>query len=516
MLIYHCGASKNNTAIRALSILLLALTAMSNVTIKPVHAQNLQEFLQTAYDTHPVLKSHLRQALRNYEGAYGAVAERFLPRLDYQYSHQYARIDPKAGSTYDPLSLTPAQQATLSPELQIAYRNRIRGFSYYNKSTTARLSLQQNLFRSFQDYHELHRFLNTAEMAKLDYHGSEQDFLSTAIDVYLATIRTERIVNLRRANRQALQERYDVVLRLYEVNDATETDLQQSIARLANANAELRNAESQYQQALASFRDLGNGEPNQLQIPDLPDNLPESQEQGESLVNQNNFAIRSAEAAQKATKSAYKQVLASTGISVDLNLSYQRRENSRATRGGLQASVQDPFASLTDENTTTTGIILSLPLYDPAASSRIRNAYQALLFANDGYAARKRENIRQFRSQWAQHKSAIERTQYLAEATIAAEKSVQNVIQQQRAGLRLIVDVLDEQTRLVNAQVAYQQARFDQLSSAYQILLENGRLTAAKLGLNNLYDQQIDSYYKHQKAWGSLPGLYTLGKQLNK
>ncbi|HEX4509855.1 MAG TPA: TolC family protein, partial [Burkholderiaceae bacterium] len=88
------------------------------------------------------------------------------------------------------------------------------------------------------------------------------------------------------------------------------------------------------------------------------------------------------------------------------------------------------------------------------------------------------------------------------EAQVAADtRALEGVKQEQAAGERSVLDILNAQQELVAAEVAAAQARHDTTVAAYRLLWATGQLTAADLRLAVRAYDPVAHYDDDAGAW---------------
>src|SRR5690625_751027 len=86
----------------------------------------------------------------------------------------------------------------------------------------------------------------------------------------------------------------------------------------------------------------------------------------------------------------------------------------------------------------------------------------------------------------------------------AAEVALEGVRDEVSVGSRTVLDLLDQEQELLDAQVNRVRAQRDEVVASYRLLAAVGRLTAAELGLNvPIYDPEWD-YEAVEDAWYGL------------
>jgi len=86
----------------------------------------------------------------------------------------------------------------------------------------------------------------------------------------------------------------------------------------------------------------------------------------------------------------------------------------------------------------------------------------------------------------------------------AAELAVEGVIEEQRVGQRTRLDILDQQSDLINAQITLAEARRNQLVFSYTVIAAVGRLNARDLNLQIALHQPERHYKKVKDKWFGL------------
>ena len=89
---------------------------------------------------------------------------------------------------------------------------------------------------------------------------------------------------------------------------------------------------------------------------------------------------------------------------------------------------------------------------------------------------------------------------------LGAARLLEGVSKEQQVGGRTVLDVLNAEQELLNAQVALVSSQRNAVVAAYQVLASDGALTAKALGLKvKLYDP-LAHYNDDAAAWVGLGG----------
>jgi outer membrane protein TolC len=178
---------------------------------------------------------------------------------------------------------------------------------------------------------------------------------------------------------------------------------------------------------------------------------------------------------------------------VSLSLQYQYAKNSSVI-GILSPSVTQREASVF--------VQVTVPLYQGGAEyAAVRQAKElrSQSLANVTDADRQVREIAQ--SAWGIFTSARASIASNEMAVQANQGAVMGVLQEQRAGERSILDILNAQQELLSGEIGLANAQHDATVAAFQLLASTGQLTARSLALDvELYDP-LKHYHRDAAAW---------------
>ena len=336
--------------------------------------------------------------------------------------------------------------------------------------------------------------------------GTESSVFSQVVAAYNDVLRDTAIVQLNRANVRNLEVNLRSTQDRFEVGDVTRTDVAQSEARLAQARADLRNAEANLIGSKERYIQQVGEAPDELAPPPPLPGLPVSADEAVSVAVKENpdiaAALKHSEAAGLDVKSSHAARL--PVISGFGNLT--RNDNF----GG--AIVPPGFPRQPSEQTSgVIGARLTLPLFQggrPAAQIRQAQARQSAAMENQ--VATERSVVQQVRAAFASWKASLDVIKS-AEAAIAANGlSLQGVRAENSVGNRTIIEVLNAEQELINAQVQLATARRNAYVAGFTLLAAMGQAEARDLDLGGvaLYDSR-DNYNKVKGKffdWDDRPG----------
>jgi outer membrane protein len=267
----------------------------------------------------------------------------------------------------------------------------------------------------------------------------------------------------------------------FEVGELTRTDVAQAEARASGAISSLVAAQGILESSRATFRRVIGQEPlNLSRVPALAA-LPEDVEGARLIALEENpvirQAIRSEEASRAAVEVAKGVILPSVNLSSSLSRSYNTSSfNYRSDAASLTATV-------------------TVPLYQSGSEySKIRQAKQTNSQRRIDIETQRRSVIESVTQAWATLNSATEQIRANVDQVIAAEVALDGVQQEAEVGARTVLDVLDAEQELLNAQVALVRTERDEFVAGFDLRVALGRLSAEQLGLPVAIYDPISNY----------------------
>ncbi len=444
----------------ALAPLLVAYPFQAN-------ALSLREALATAYATNPQIES-ARANLRATDEEVAKANAGWRPNLSLSGSEGFQNI------------------ITDQPSHSESDRNQLSGTA----------SLTEPLFRGGRTVAEIRRAKALVRAGQAQLVNAEQTVLLDAATAYMDTVRDTANLEYRRGNVQVLQDQLDADNTQLNAGAITQTDVQQTQARLATARAGLSVAQGQLAASRAKF-ERAIGRPAEMleampALPSLPATLDEAVIQAVAMAP----ALITAQENSRAADYAIDQATAALLPQVSLSLQYQYGKNSSQI-GFISPKITQRDASVY--------LQVTVPLYQGGAEyAAVRQAKEqrSQSLANVTDADRQVREVAQ--SAWGIFTSARDSIATNELAVQANQTAVMGVLQEQRAGERSILDILNAQQELLSGQIGLANAQHDATVAAFQLLASTGQLTAKSLALNApLYDP-LKHYNRDASAWVGL------------
>ncbi len=453
-----------------------------------MHSLDFKSYLQQAYKTHPTLTEAFHQLSGSalYESSATAA---FLPTINFSSGVQSSNQNPREATNHSNF-FTGINSSYVNP-------------SNINHGWKNGIDLSYNIFNNFRDVEQFNRTIKNAQQAFYTFKSAEIQFIIGATNAYLELIKTSKIINHRIASYNSLLENFNNINRKFEIDDASISDLEQSRARLAIADADLTTGKLQGEQALAEF--VAYYGQNNFEALELLNALGEFEKNETSLVKQahENSSYRLASYyGYLASKSEYQVALLEFGVKIDLSASIDDQRSITKTRGTAPESASRNL-------TKTIGAQLTIPLYNPSSSAQINQKYEAMRKEEQSLLKTERELTRDIKKAYANYLNAESQIKAYEVAVKSAEISLDTIRKQKNLGLKLVIDVLEAEKELINVQVYLEQSRIDKIKYHYEILGRIGVLNSSLFGIDNEFNYKVSEAMENA-AWQNMPSLFTL------
>lgn len=442
----HCGPeiktrSCRKFSVRRLVVLYAAVAASVCSGISAAGAESLQEALSSAYLFNPTLKA-ARAQLRATDEEVPRAKSGYRPTVIGEVTQGYDYVDPNV----------PGASEDTYP----------RSYS---------VTLNQPIFRGFQTVNAVKGAEALVEAGREDLRLSEQNVLLSAVTAYVDVVRDQAILNLRQNNLRVLNEQLRATQDRFEVGEVTKTDVAQARARVSGASSAISAAKANLQTSRATYAQIIGNMPGTLRDPGPSRLVPPALEQAIGIGEGENPQILSAIFRERAQDHAIKQTKGELLPSVNLQANYSYSEESAS--------------ALSDQTevATVTGVV-TVPIYQAGeVSARIRQNIETrsqLRHQIDEARESVRANVISAWGVFVAARAQIVSDQAQVEANQVALAGVR---EEEKVGQRTVLDVLDAEQELLNAQVALATSRRDLAVASYALLSAIGRLSAGSIGL---------------------------------
>lgn len=328
----------------------------------------------------------------------------------------------------------------------------------------------------------------------------EGDVFTEAVAAYMDVIRDRAIVELNNNQVRVLSTNLEATRDRFQIGDLTRTDVAQSEARLSLGRSSLATAQGRLSSSEENYRRVIGRHPDALAPPPPLPPLPATPDQAVQIALANNpdlIAItRQAEAAGYDVRSVRGTRLPTVSAIGSANY-------ARTLSGGAGFNPNTGQSGSLSGTATSVGVQGRLPFYQgglPAA--RIRQAQAIEGQTLEQRIATERAVVANTRSAFAVYQASLDAITSNQVAVSSNELALEGARAENSVGTRTILDVLNAEQELLNAQVALVSARRDAYVAGFQLLNTLGQAQADTLGLDGgpLYDP-LGNYRRVAGDW---------------
>ncbi|MEQ1542074.1 MAG: TolC family outer membrane protein [Novosphingobium sp.] len=333
------------------------------------------------------------------------------------------------------------------------------------------------------------------EAGQADLRGVESGVFTQAVAAYMDVILNEAVVGLNRSNVDRLKVNLQATRDRFEIGDLTRTDVAQSESRLALAEGQTRGAEANLISARERYIQVIGKAPEALEPPPPLPGMPTSVDAAVQVALDSNPDLI---AARERSKAAGFDTSASGAdrlpkISVFAGADRGDYLGSNKVPGQVQATTSSQV-----------GIRATIPLFQgglPAARRRQAQAREGATLEQE--IGTEREVIAATRAAYASWQATTEIITSSQTAVDAALLSLEGVRAENTVGNRTILDILNAENELLNAQVQLVTAKRNAYVAGFSLLSAMGKAESRDLGLDGgaFYDPDTNYNRVRNAIW---------------
>jgi outer membrane protein len=439
---------RNDYAWAAFSRAALAGLAIALTGIGPASAQSLDETLSLAWRTNPLIAAERAQYRAVGEGVAQARAAG-LPQISAR--ADYSKVDIE--QTVNAAVIGGGAGGSAS-----------RSFNLETRS--AAVEGEQVIFAGLRNLNAIReaKALRKAGHARLV--SVEQDTLLQAAEAYFDVVRDMQVLTATKANLEVLAREFNEATALFDVGEATKTDVAQTDARLALARAQLADAETALAVSRDRFAEIVGRYPETLDPnPALPE-APADAESAKALAREFAPALIEAQMREEASRRALAVAKGQFSPTVSATAGYRYAE--------------EPSSFINEDEQFAYGLRVTAPIFLGGLNlSRTREARAVHEADESRVVAAERRVDADVNAAWLRLQAAQTKILSATKAVAANELALGGVRREEEVGSRTTLDVLDAEQEYLDAQVALASARRDAGAATFSLLAAIGVLTAA-------------------------------------
>jgi len=315
-----------------------------------------------------------------------------------------------------------------------------------------------------------------AEQADAELETVDQGLISRVINAYLDVLQEQADVTFVLADKEATARQLEQAQRRFEVGLITITDVEEAQAALDQVNADEVVQRNDVDAALEALREITGESYRDLyglsaRVPLAPPEPSAPEVWVQAALSNNPGVIASTLGADIARKDVEFEK-ADRLPTLDLQAAVSHNRNNRS----------DPKSI----NDASIGVVLNVPLYQGGAiASRIREAAFRFEAAKENLEGDQREVVRRVQDAYRNVLAAISLIEAQDQARTSARSSLEATEAGYEVGTRTIVDVLDAQRVLFNAERNYQIGRIAYIRNLVALEAAAGTLSEEEVVLIN-------------------------------
>ncbi|EJN27323.1 type I secretion outer membrane protein, TolC family [Pseudomonas sp. GM78] len=330
--------------------------------------------------------------------------------------------------------------------------------------TQSELRLRQMLFDGFNTANEVERTKGVVNSRAYYAQGTAQDLALRTIEVYLEVLKRRELVTLAKNNLQAHLRVNDQIGLRTQRGIGSNADADQSTARRALAENNLDTAEVDLADAESNFAAVVGRLPDELEAPssirgELPASLTDAQQ---SMVDNNPY-LKSAQADVQSAESQYEVAKSPFYPRFDAEAAVGANNNIAGEEG--------------HDNEWRVGVVMNYNLFRGGSDkarlqSDAHKINQAMDIRNNALR-QLNENIHLAWNAMVNAKKQTPTAREYAETSRRVRVAYQD---QFGLGQRTLLDLLDSENELYNANRRYTEVRYTEEFSMYRVLANMGQL----------------------------------------
>jgi len=342
-------------------------------------------------------------------------------------------------------------------------RGRGQGEVHLNRDE-ARLDVRQMLFDGMETKNEVDRQEARTNSRAFSVYSAAENTGLDAVEAYLNVLRRQNLVELAQTNLEAHQRTHDQIMLRSERGVGRRADMDQSLGRLALAEANLMSEQSNLRDAETSYIRVVGMDPESLSQPDSPISLiPQTRDEAIATAFDNHPTLRLA--AFDVESAQAQHATAKAPFYPDLHLEVGTRADHDID--GQEGKDKDIYAMLRLR-------------YNLANGGRDTARREETAFLINQAAEIRNNTHRQVeesvRLSWNAWETVKRQMSFRRQHVESSEKSRDAYQQQFSLGQRTLLDLLDSENEVFRARTALVNTQYDEMFAMYRILNSMGML----------------------------------------
>jgi len=339
--------------------------------------------------------------------------------------------------------------------------------------STASLSVNQNLFNGYLTHSTVRTARLNKALAEMTLEGTLQNTLFEGVAAYIDILRQLHLVQLSANNEATISRQLNLEDERVQRGSGIAVDVLQAKSRLQLAKERRITFESALEDAVSRYIQIFDHAPNIEAMTDpVPpvEMIPSELERAIEIAILENPAIANSAISAEVVRERRRMVRSEYAPTIDLTGSMNYEKDNAGTLGTRRDYSVIMSASWTLFSGFSTAAGISQATYDYGAS---RNNHDQTID----------KVIEQVKLSWQALLTQRSRLELLENAVNIATEVFTSRKKLREAGKETVINVLDAENEVSNAQINYLAASYDERTAIYQLLLSMGRLNPTYLKL---------------------------------
>lgn len=353
---------------------------------------------------------------------------------------------------------------------------------------TSSLTVNQPLYRGGRTLADTRRAETAIQGERARLFATEQTILVAAVTAYMNVVQGQAVLELTANNERVLRRQLDAARDRFSVGEVTRTDVSQAEARVERAVASRVQSEGTLAVSRANYARVVGEAPAVLAQPPLPEGLPTGIAAATEAARVNNPEVVAADFSEQSQLATVRLTVGELYPRANLVGTLQRDLDTNSE------------GSLFEQSRVVAELVV--PLYQAGGvEARVRQQKQVASQRRLELDDTRRRAIEFTTQNYEALETAGARLGALDAQIRASQIALDGVEQEAQVGTRTVLDVLDAEQELLDANVQFVQSQRDQIVAAYNLLAGMGIATAEALGLPvDLYDFRAN-YFAVRDKW---------------
>lgn len=354
------------------------------------------------------------------------------------------------------------------------------------------LNVTQSVFSGFRTVHAVSEAEAMVRAGREQLRSVEQQILLDAVTSYADVVRDQALVRLREAHVGVLSRELAGVRERRAVREVTRTDVAQTEARRARAVSALDAVRANLKSSRAAFERVVGRAPGPLAPPTPPTKLlPRSLEEALGIADKESPILIGALYREQGARHTVDRIRGELLPEVRVEARLDQRH--------------DPYRSLQEQEVASVTGRVNIPLYEGGDTyARIRQSKHTHVSRLQEIEQARLEVQAAVTQAWSRYGASRAQLKSDKAQVEAARIALEGVREEEKAGQRTQLDILNAEQELLDAQIQLTATRRDLIVAAYALLAQMGRLTSSELGLADPAYDPVAHYEEVRSKWFGL------------